>query len=196
MRHSFAIVLVLAGLLAQGCGAARTSPSPPNDTGGPTAAPPAATFVPATDPSPGSDPCAAYGLDGLSLLMTREEIERTIPLQRVPPEESFLSAFKESTWAFRARRPGRIDDVQVGFASGAADAPLKRLRARILVGAADGWPSSLFDALGSPKRARVGEWIWWDQTCKSTIRLTRVEGLGGGVGQPYLLELMETATAP
>lgn len=148
----------------------------------------------ALDPKPGDPLCAGYALDGLSLGMTLSQARRIVTFYDVPPEASLIPSFKDSTLGFRARREGRIDTVQVGFTSLEIDGRLAYIRANILVGKQDGWPASLFKALGSPKRARLEEWVFWEESCAATLRLTLLQSLGGrGIGQPYLLELRNTA---
>src|SRR6185369_17580281 len=99
--------------------------------------------------------------------------------------------FEGRIFGFRAARPGRVDDVQLGFTPG--DAPVVGyIYARILVAENDAWPRTLFDRLGSPKNARIGEWIWWDMSCGTTLRLTQIEALGGGSGLSYNLEVRHT----
>ncbi len=160
-------------------------------TAGPQVGP--APAAKATDPRTEDGPCAGYTLDGLALDMPRSQVERISPLVPIPESQSLIEDYRKSTLALRARRPGRFDDIQLGFAAEGEDPPLRYIRARILVAKGDPWPASLMGALGSPKRAKVDEWIWWDRACRATLRLRQVESLGGGEGQPYLLEIRHTS---
>lgn len=144
----------------------------------------------ATDPEPGAPVCTGYGIDGVSIGMTRSRVESVTPLIEVPKSSSLLLGLEDNTFLFKAVRLGRFDTIQVGFTSGDGTEPrVVALRASIFVSKTDAWPSSLFAFLGSPQRARVGEWIWWSGPCRSTLRLTRLSPLGKGEAQPYILQV-------
>ena len=145
----------------------------------------------ALDPPPGSDRCGGYTFDGVSLGLTREAVEQSLPLVPVPDSEGMIAGFEGRTFAFRAARPGRVDDVQVGFFD-STPPTVAYIHAQVLVAPDDSWPRTLFDRLGNPKNARMGEWIWWDMTCEMTLRLTKVDALDGGTAQSYTLEVRRT----
>lgn len=151
--------------------------------------------APALDPDPQGGPCAGYSFDGVAIGMARSLVEQTTPLRLVPGEEAPIAGFEQATYAFRAARPGRIDDVELGVGA-PPTATVERVHARILVAKEDAWPRVLFDRLGKPKQARVGEWIWYDTTCGVTLRLTRMEALGESRGESYSLDIRRTVTRP
>lgn len=214
-----AVLVPLLGVLAL-CGAcaprarAEIAPAPPSSQSAPAApggkaAPPSAkkpstsasetTAAPSTqqrvvralDPDAGTDPCGGYAFDGVTLGTTQASLAPTLPLVPLSHEEGMIEGFEGRIFGFRAARPGRVDDVQLGFTPG--DAPVVGyIYARILVAETDAWPRTLFDRLGSPKNARIGEWIWWDMRCGTTLRLTQIETLGGGSGLSYNLEVRHT----
>ena len=102
-----------------------------------------------------------------------------------------LAGFEGRTFAFRAARPGRLDDVQIGFFA-STPPTVGYVYARVLVAPNDAWPRTLFDRLAEPRSARMGEWIWWDLKCGATLRLQKVEALDGGSGESYILEIRHT----
>jgi hypothetical protein len=128
--------------------------------------------------------------------MTRPQAASLVPLMAVEPSDSLIPEMTSSTWAFRARRMGRLDDIQLGFAGPSEEAELRYIRVRIIVGPKDSWPASLFAVLGSPKRATVDQWIWAHKECGGYLKLERLQALGGGAGVPYLLEIKTMATRP
>lgn len=145
----------------------------------------------ALDPEPGGDPCAGYTFDGVGLGMTRTALGSSLPLVPLARADSLIEGFEERSYGFRAARPGRIDDVQVGFSQGTP--VVMQIHAQILVAEDDAWPRTLFDKLGKPQNARIGEWIWWNLSCGATLRLTRVEALGGEAsGTSYSLDVRHT----
>ena len=162
----------------------------------PTAAPPSAAapttqqkVARALDPEPGGDVCTGYAFDGVSLDVPKDALA-ALPLVRVARADSAIEGFEDRTFGFRAARPGRIDDVQVGFSEGTP--AVMHIHAQVLVAESDAWPRTLFDRLGNPKNARLGEWIWWDLSCGATLRLTKVEALGEASESSYTLEVRHT----
>jgi hypothetical protein len=176
----------------------KTKASSADPTIPPAAAGSAPTVAPMTqqrvaralDPAPGSDPCGGFMFDGVALDMPRSALESSLPLVPLARADSAIEGFEERTYGFRAARPGRIDDVQLGFSEGKP--AVMHIHAQILVAETDTWPRTLFDRLGSPKNARIGEWIWWDLRCGATLRLTKIEPLGGGGGIAYTLDVRHT----
>jgi hypothetical protein len=157
-------------------------PSPAKTPGEPA---PARSFRPALDPVPG-DPCSIYGFDGITLGMKGADLS-------VMEDVTMISASEESSdsefrYVFKARRPGRLDDVRIAV-SGEREETVSHIKATIAVARGDPWPNSIFKVGGSPRKARINEWIWWSTTCKATMRLTQIESLGGSAKVvPYVLE--------
>jgi len=145
----------------------------------------------ALDPQPGTDRCGGYTFDGVSLRMSREDVEKLATLVPIPQEAAMVPGFEGRTYGFRAARPGRIDDVQIGFFESTPPV-VGYIHASILVAPSDAWPRTLFDRLGAPKSARISEWIWWDMSCETTLRLSKVDALDGGSGQSYSLDVRHT----
>jgi len=149
----------------------------------------------ATDPDNELDPCSGYTFDGVSLGMPRSRVAGVVSIAPVPASQSLVAGFEESTFQFRAVRPGRADEVQVGFEPRVKDPRVERLRARIHVSKIDPWPASLFGALGSPRQAIVDEWQWWSPSCGAALHLVKVGQLGSGESEPYILEIKRMATS-
>jgi hypothetical protein len=198
-----------------GASASTAGSSPGNSPG--EAKPPAAIAARpkspalATDPDPSADRCTGYSLDGVSIGMSLSRAEELVSLAQIPPpppppaaahtdetsksraapaaNTSSGSAPPSNRYSFMALRLGRKDEVELDFDTFGKDPALVSLRARIFVAPTDTWPASLFRLLGSPKRAKLDEWVWWDTACGYTLRLTRVDALGTGKAQPYILEL-------
>jgi len=195
------LLLLLAAAALLGC-ASKTRTVPAALDGSTGSAPTTSTetaaphtqqrVAPALDPDPAGGPCSGYGLDGVTLDMDRTTLEARLPLVAVPRENASIRGYEDRTVAFRAARPGRVDDVELGL-SEPPESKVKYVLGRILVAPDDPWPAVLFERLGKPKSAKVGEWVWWDKSCDATLRLVRIEPLGDGDAQPYTLELRHTA---
>jgi hypothetical protein len=187
--------------------AAAARPPTPPPASSPGAHPPSPAL--ATDPVAGADRCTGYSLDGVSVGMVRSRLEQLVGLMPLPPlspptttppagaagaTESKTSTSPAATTATNrysvlAIRRGRKDEVEIDFSPIGKDPAVTSLKARIFVAPDDPWPYSLFRLLGSPKRAIVDEWIWWDDRCAYTLRLTKVDKLGSGAAEPYILEI-------
>ena len=192
-RSAHALLLPAVGVLAAsalllpltGCAGAK-----PAARGRSRSDPGPVTLGAATDPVPGDPYCTGYVFDGISIGMTHRELAKIGGVHRAVSADPAMTEPLDSTFVLKARREGRLDDVHIALTGDGSDAKVSHLRATIVVAAGDPWPQTIFTVAGNPHGARATEWIWWDGSCGATMRLTRVDPIGGsGDRVGYILEI-------
>ena len=181
-------LVVLALMTSEGCARPEKAPSPRMES--PRPAQGAAAEGTVVDPGPNDPPCSGYSLDGVSIGQSLSDLLRLPGVIAASSPGAGLEAYAGSSFFFRARRPGRRDDVLIGATGSGSGATVAAIRATIIVRDGDVWPRSLFDLVGNPSKATFNEWIWISPSCRATLHLAAIDQLGPATNsRSYLLDI-------
>jgi len=169
-------LVVLSFMTIEGCARPERTPSPGMES--PRPAQGAAGEGTVVDPRPNDPPCSGYSLDGVSIGQSLSDLLRLPGVTATSSPDAGLEGYTGSSFVFRARRPGRRDDLRIGATGSGSGATVAAIRATIIVRDGDTWPRSLFDLVGNPSKATFNEWIWVSPACRATLHLAAIDQVG------------------